>query len=660
MHNRKNSEAMKPTTSAEPTATRASSELVHLNVGGQRFSTSKSTLTWVPETFFTTLLSGRIASVEDESGAKFIDRDPELFRRILNYLRTKQVDLSNVSPKMLLHEAQYYGITPLVKRLAICEEMNQCPCGDVLFHGKLAAPAVFRDRVEETSTSTKRSGNEKTLSLKLKSSEKSSRKEGDANKRAAKAAVEMKLDPNPLRVRLITAQQNSVAVAYGDFVCCHRLKESFGWQLGYQSPRMEAPIKHVAFMSKFPTQTVEKMLAVALTNNLVHLWSLEESGEQQTSRKVGVFNLGARIDEMFSIGSQLVALSWCGKVGVWHSMTQNWTVQDVMQISCYDTAGSILLLGCSNGCIYYIDMQKFPLRMKDNDLLITELYRDPNMDVITAISVYLTPKTTICGNWIEIAYGTSTGNVRVIVQHPETLGHGPQLFQTYSVHNSPITRVALTTNHLISVCQEFNHVRSWSVTRFRGMISTQPGGQSLASFKVLTLDSEGERTNACPGPFGEQDGEQIFIQRVVPETDTLFVRIASTGERLCTIKSVDGAAITSFHVYECEGSNRMGARARRFLFTGMSNGSVQIWDLTTAMDQFAAGRSQLTANQLANAVQVNENKAAAAGVSAATTLVNLPAAVGGLRMACAQQDPTADELIRMIDESELDHLPNFP
>lgn len=40
------------------------------------------------------------------------------------------------------------------------------------------------------------------------------------------------------------------------------------------------------------------------------------------------------------------------------------------------------------------DMQKFPLRMKDNDLLVTELYKDPSNDHITAISVYLTPKTT--------------------------------------------------------------------------------------------------------------------------------------------------------------------------------------------------------------------------------------------------------------------------
>ena len=254
---------------------------------------------------------------------------------------------------------------------------------------------------------------------------------------------------------------------------------------------------------------------------------------------------------------------------------------DVVQISCYDTAGSVLLLGCTNGCIYYIDMQKFPLRMKDNDLLITELYRDPNIDTITvcktlfccyqfidfqAISVYLTPKTNICGNWIEIAYGTQNGNIRLIVQHPETVGHGPQLFQTYSVHNSPIAKVALTTNSLISVCQD-NHVRTWSVTRFRGMISTQPGGQSLASFKVLTLDSMSENQDDQPseyssGPYGDQDADQIFVQRVIADTNTLFIRLASTGERLCTIKSIDGSMITAFYVHECEGSNRMGARRR--------------------------------------------------------------------------------------------------
>lgn len=40
------------------------------------------------------------------------------------------------------------------------------------------------------------------------------------------------------------------------------------------------------------------------------------------------------------------------------------------------------------------DVQKFPLRMKDNDLLVTELYRDPSEDAVTALSVYLTPKSS--------------------------------------------------------------------------------------------------------------------------------------------------------------------------------------------------------------------------------------------------------------------------
>lgn len=44
--------------------------------------------------------------------------------------------------------------------------------------------------------------------------------------------------------------------------------------------------------------------------------------------------------------------------------------------------------------MFFLDMQKFPLRMKDNDLLVTELYKDASNDPITAISVYLTPKTS--------------------------------------------------------------------------------------------------------------------------------------------------------------------------------------------------------------------------------------------------------------------------
>ena len=62
----------------------------------------------------------------------------------------------------------------------------------------------------------------------------------------------------------------------------------------------------------------------------------------------------------------------------------------------------------------------------------------------------LVSSTGLSGNWIEIAYGTSSGTVRVIVQHPETVGHGPQLFQTFTVHRSPVTKVMLSEKHLVS------------------------------------------------------------------------------------------------------------------------------------------------------------------------------------------------------------------
>ena len=62
------------------------------------------------------------------------------------------------------------------------------------------------------------------------------------------------------------------------------------------------------------------------------------------------------------------------------------------------------------------------------------------------------------------------------------------------------------------------------------------------------------------------------------------MRLSSTGKRICTIKSVDHSSITSFCVHECEGPSRLNSRPRRYLFTGHSNGTIQLWDLTTALE----------------------------------------------------------------------------
>jgi hypothetical protein len=55
----------------------------------------------------------------------------------------------------------------------------------------------------------------------------------------------------------------------------------------------------------------------------------------------------------------------------------------------------------------------------------------------------------------------------------------------------------------------------------------------LETILVILKVSCFELVNAMfySGPYGEQDDEQVFVQKVVSETDKLFVRYASTGKR---------------------------------------------------------------------------------------------------------------------------------
>ena len=77
------------------------------------------------------------------------------------------------------------------------------------------------------------------------------------------------------------------------------------------------------------------------------------------------------------------------------------------------------------------------------------------------------------------------------------------------------------------------------MTRFRGMISTQPGSTPLSSFKIVSLEEETPSLTASHGndigPYGDQDDELVFIQKLVPETDVLTVRLASRGTRVAEV-----------------------------------------------------------------------------------------------------------------------------
>ena len=61
------------------------------------------------------------------------------------------------------------------------------------------------------------------------------------------------------------------------------------------------------------------------------------------------------------------------------------------------------------------------------------------------------------------------------------------------------------------------------MTRFRGMISTQPGSTPLASFKIVSLEEDLPCLTSSHGndigPYGDQDDEQVDYNDVVHNID---------------------------------------------------------------------------------------------------------------------------------------------
>ncbi|CAH8287543.1 unnamed protein product, partial [Schistosoma turkestanicum] len=127
-------------------------DIVNLNVGGRKFSTSRNTLLWNKNSFFSILLDGALPTMRDESGAIFIDRDPDMFSIILNYLRTSELNLNGVDINSLKNEAQFYALDSLVRKLSLCEENLLGKCGDLLFHAYMPSPEFVLD---ESGTSFK-------------------------------------------------------------------------------------------------------------------------------------------------------------------------------------------------------------------------------------------------------------------------------------------------------------------------------------------------------------------------------------------------------------------------------------------------------------------------------------------------------------------------
>ena len=86
-----------------------------LDVGGYKFTTSRQTLTSIPDTYLASLFSGRFELTTDADGVYFIDRDGTYFRHILNCLRDcgrfeLSSDVTRGQKKELAVELEFYGL----------------------------------------------------------------------------------------------------------------------------------------------------------------------------------------------------------------------------------------------------------------------------------------------------------------------------------------------------------------------------------------------------------------------------------------------------------------------------------------------------------------------------------------------------------------------
>ena len=98
-------------------------DLVTFNVGGSKHQVTRSLL----EMHSSTMLAKSASEqwMENPDATIFIDRDGELFRHVLNYLRDNQVVLPiTVARQTLINELEYYGVNCDIATIQVCSQAS--------------------------------------------------------------------------------------------------------------------------------------------------------------------------------------------------------------------------------------------------------------------------------------------------------------------------------------------------------------------------------------------------------------------------------------------------------------------------------------------------------------------------------------------------------
>ena len=105
-------------------------DLIDLNVGGQRLTTTRSTLCQVEGSLLASMFSGRWEDrlKRDKDGAVFFDFNPQYFILILDYLRARKIaNADHPAPFPTVPEEQLKTFTSLVEYLGLSDQIVSSP-----------------------------------------------------------------------------------------------------------------------------------------------------------------------------------------------------------------------------------------------------------------------------------------------------------------------------------------------------------------------------------------------------------------------------------------------------------------------------------------------------------------------------------------------------
>jgi hypothetical protein len=93
-------------------------EIIKLNVGGCKYETSLNTLTSDTNSMLANMFSGRHLVKPNDKGYYFIDRDGDIFKYIIKYLRDKKLNIDKIDISIVENikdEAEYFQIEGLIE-----------------------------------------------------------------------------------------------------------------------------------------------------------------------------------------------------------------------------------------------------------------------------------------------------------------------------------------------------------------------------------------------------------------------------------------------------------------------------------------------------------------------------------------------------------------